>query len=85
MSFHTDDERGLGPRVASLSLGSPASMHFRARQKHSERPVVLSVVLQHGDVLVMDGAGVQKYYEHTVVPVNFRIAATARWIAPSHT
>lgn len=33
-----------------------------------------------GDVLVMDGAQVQEYYEHTVVPMNFRIAATARSI-----
>ncbi|KAI0762103.1 hypothetical protein BD413DRAFT_484945 [Trametes elegans] len=35
-----------------------------------------------GDVLIMDGAEIQEYYEHTVVPVNFRIAATARYIAP---
>ncbi|KAF9241593.1 hypothetical protein BU15DRAFT_44647 [Melanogaster broomeanus] len=33
-----------------------------------------------GDVLVMEGDGVQKYYEHTVIPMNFRIAATARCI-----
>ncbi|TBU33626.1 hypothetical protein BD311DRAFT_651774 [Dichomitus squalens] len=33
-----------------------------------------------GDVLIMDGAQIQEYYEHTVVPHNFRIAATARYI-----
>ncbi|THV05004.1 hypothetical protein K435DRAFT_834976 [Dendrothele bispora CBS 962.96] len=82
MSFHTDDERGLGPRVAGLSLGSPALMHFRSVEKQSPRPIVLSIILRHGDVLVMDGAGVQASYEHTVVPANFRIAATARWITP---
>ncbi|KAI0645931.1 hypothetical protein C8Q79DRAFT_910605 [Trametes meyenii] len=36
-----------------------------------------------GDVLIMDGAGIQEYYEHTVVPTNFRIAATARYISTS--
>ncbi|KAJ3733588.1 hypothetical protein DFJ43DRAFT_995109 [Lentinula guzmanii] len=33
-----------------------------------------------GDILVMDGTGVQQYYEHMVEPTNFRIAATARLI-----
>ncbi|KZT01739.1 uncharacterized protein LAESUDRAFT_663299 [Laetiporus sulphureus 93-53] len=33
-----------------------------------------------GDVLIMEGAGVQTYYEHTVIPMDFRIAATARYI-----
>ncbi|EIW63566.1 uncharacterized protein TRAVEDRAFT_161894 [Trametes versicolor FP-101664 SS1] len=33
-----------------------------------------------GDILIMDGAAIQEYYEHTVVPLNFRIAATARFI-----
>ncbi|KIK67152.1 hypothetical protein GYMLUDRAFT_257086 [Collybiopsis luxurians FD-317 M1] len=66
MSFHTDDEKGLGEVVAGLSLGSPALMHFRRRDvKHGpERRTCLSVVLRHGDVLVMDGAGVQQYYEY---------------------
>ncbi|KAJ4468124.1 hypothetical protein J3R30DRAFT_3346674 [Lentinula aciculospora] len=85
MSFHTDDEKGLGPVVAGLSLGSPALMHFRRRDvKHGpERKTCLSIVLRHGDVLVMDGIGVQQFYEHMVEPTNFRIAATARWINPN--
>ncbi|KAH9998464.1 hypothetical protein BJV74DRAFT_767901 [Russula compacta] len=37
-----------------------------------------------GDVLVMEGAGVQEYYEHAVVPKNFRIVATARFISPEN-
>ncbi|GAW02468.1 hypothetical protein LENED_004126 [Lentinula edodes] len=84
MSFHTDDEKGLGSVVAGLSLGSPALMHFRRRNvKHGpERKICLSIVLRHGDVLVMDGTGVQQYYEHMVEPINFRIAATARYINP---
>ncbi|KAJ7181183.1 hypothetical protein C8R46DRAFT_598816 [Mycena filopes] len=104
MAFHSDSERGLGPVVAGLSMGSPALMHFRVLSKFvphdQQRANVLTVVLRHGDVLVMDGAGVQDFYEHTVVcsfsqlgnnltdrkvPCNFRIAATARYISPGHT
>ncbi|EMD37325.1 hypothetical protein CERSUDRAFT_49824 [Gelatoporia subvermispora B] len=90
MSFHSDSEKGLGPVVASLSLGSPAYMHFRLLAKYDAQSgnglnrIALTLYLRHGDVLVMDGAGVQEFYEHTVMPVNFRIAATARWIEPSH-
>ncbi|KAF9464938.1 hypothetical protein BDZ94DRAFT_1189835 [Collybia nuda] len=84
MAFHSDAEPGLGPLVAGLSLGSSAFIHFRPRSTPKARPVAISFVLRHGDVLVMDGAEVQQYYEHTVVPTNFRIAATARNIYPSH-
>lgn len=87
MSFHSDSEQGLGPVVASLSLGSAAFMHFRARAtpkevKHSSSNV-LTLILRHGDVLIMEGDGIQQHYEHTVIPMNFRIAATARCIGTS--
>ncbi|THH15639.1 hypothetical protein EW146_g4864 [Bondarzewia mesenterica] len=88
MSFHSDSERGLGPVVASLSLGSAALMHFRLLSKYlkptaakTQRKPDLTITLRHGDILVMEGVDVQKYYEHTVIPVNFRIAATARLIS----
>ncbi|KAH9036924.1 hypothetical protein EDB84DRAFT_1156137 [Lactarius hengduanensis] len=88
MTFHSDSERGLGPVVASLSLGCVAEMHFRLHSKYTvsdgHRKVALSLILRHGDVLVMDGAGVQEYYEHAVVPKNFRIVATARSISPEN-
>ncbi|KAF9227346.1 hypothetical protein BS17DRAFT_775348 [Gyrodon lividus] len=84
MSFHSDSEKGLGPIVASLSLGSAALMHFRphvnAQNQKYQCTTALTLVLRHGDVLIMEGDGVQEYYEHTVVPMNFRIAATARCI-----
>ncbi|KAH8992816.1 hypothetical protein EDB86DRAFT_2931004 [Lactarius hatsudake] len=77
MTFHSDSERGLGP-----------VMHFRLHSKYTvsdgHRKVAMSLVLRHGDVLVMDGAGVQEYYEHAVVPKNFRIVATARSISPEN-
>ncbi|TCD66726.1 hypothetical protein EIP91_001019 [Steccherinum ochraceum] len=84
MAFHSDAEKGLGGTVASLSLGASAYMHFRLHARFAkELPKgstkdVLSLYLRHGDVVVMEGADIQKYYEHTVVPLNFRIAATAR-------
>ncbi|KAI0036934.1 hypothetical protein K488DRAFT_40180 [Vararia minispora EC-137] len=37
-----------------------------------------------GDILVMDGAGVQEFYEHTVIPMNFRMVATCRVISPEN-
>jgi len=90
MAFHSDAERGLGPTVASLSLGASAYMHFRVHN-HFVKELsedcsreVLSLYLRHGDVVVMEGAEIQKYYEHTVVPLNFRIAATARYIDSSN-
>ncbi|KAI5123916.1 hypothetical protein M0805_006334 [Coniferiporia weirii] len=85
MGYHTDDERGLGPIVSSLSLGSIALMHFRLHEAPTtgQREKELTLVLRHGDVLVMAGAKIQKAYDHTVVPMNFRIAATARCIDPN--
>ncbi|KAI0766517.1 hypothetical protein BC629DRAFT_1703523 [Irpex lacteus] len=90
MAFHSDAEKGLGPNVASLSLGASAEMYFRLHPKFAgELPPgssrdVLKLYLRHGNVLVMEGADVQNFYEHTVVPANFRIAATARYIGDGH-
>ncbi|KZT66370.1 hypothetical protein DAEQUDRAFT_730349 [Daedalea quercina L-15889] len=86
MAFHSDAERGLGPTIASLSLGSGAYMYFRLLGRYSDKKGqgcdrnALTLYLRHGDVVVMEGADTQTFYEHTVVPVNFRIAATARSI-----
>ena len=44
MGFHTDGEQGLGPVVASLSMGSPAIMKFRTMEG---KTVVLTLVLRH--------------------------------------
>ncbi|KAF2224207.1 hypothetical protein BDZ85DRAFT_260574 [Elsinoe ampelina] len=34
IKYHDDGEKGLGPTVASLSLGFPADMLFRVKSKH---------------------------------------------------
>src|SRR5581483_7662542 len=36
MSWHDDGEKGVSPVIASLSLGSPAEMKFRRKQKKKE-------------------------------------------------
>ncbi|KAF9793414.1 hypothetical protein BJ322DRAFT_996426 [Thelephora terrestris] len=90
MGFHTDGERGLGPIVASLSMGSPAIMKFRTLE--DKKTVVLTLVLRHVhfrdawllSVVVMEGARIQAVYEHTVCPIGFRIAVTAREIRPEN-
>ncbi|WVF67083.1 hypothetical protein IAT40_001828 [Kwoniella sp. CBS 6097] len=98
MSWHDDGEQGLGPVVASLSLGSPAIMSFRPKQPRIEPnehfktgipvtrhtpPTALSLTLSHGDILVMEGSDIQRLYDHRVIPQGFRVAATARVIGQS--
>lgn len=83
--FHSDSERGLGPIIAGLSLGSPALMHFRVHHRYlreeeiDNKAIALTIILRHvsqtsdhrnypvitvqGDILVMDGAGIQVRYE----------------------
>ncbi|WWD16674.1 hypothetical protein CI109_101104 [Kwoniella shandongensis] len=95
MSWHDDGEQGLGPVVASLSLGSPAIMSFRRKQPRIEPnrgfytgfssarvspPIALSITLSHGDIMIMQGREIQKTFDHRVIPQGFRIAATARTI-----
>lgn len=52
--FHSDSEKGLGPTVASLSLGSAALMHFRRHvdmeNPKAKSPYALTLVLRHVSV-----------------------------------
>ncbi|KAI9676062.1 MAG: hypothetical protein M1817_000805 [Caeruleum heppii] len=142
MDYHDDGEADLGPTIATLSLGCPASMTLRMkyaphfgvskqgnpyndpplpgcadyenrRRHHSlsagrpsspdnrrggllptdpnlhtprkgNPPVLLSLQLNHGDMVCMHGAGIQKYYEHAVTPAGkLRFSLTCRHIRPS--
>ncbi|KAB5595161.1 hypothetical protein CTheo_1449 [Ceratobasidium theobromae] len=106
MNFHSDDEPGLGPVVAGLSLGGYAEMLFRyhiackknmvykngafkpseVRTFDEANERVLQITLSHGDLLIMDGADIQKQYEHAVFVRDndlVRFAATARFIEPT--
>ncbi|KAI5925710.1 hypothetical protein F4810DRAFT_717385 [Camillea tinctor] len=93
ISYHDDGEKELGPTVATLSLGSPATMYFRPKKrttlgkatksKKGERQPMLGFVLEHGDMVVMHGSDIHKYYEHMVEPEGvLRYAMTCRYIRP---
>ena len=71
MGWHADDERGLGPVIASVSLGSARTMQFRPRPKG---PVALRIELLSGSLLVMAGA--------TQRNVHHRIPATRTQVGP---
>lgn len=58
ISWHSDNEKGMGPTIASLSFG--ASRRFRLREKSKGQSVDL--ILGHGDLLVMHE--MQKEWEH---------------------
>ena len=80
IGFHADDEPELGPDpvVASISLGADCKFELRATQS-DER---VSMVLEHGDFLVM-GKGCQKHYRHgiqrIVMPAT-RVSLTFRHV-----
>lgn len=93
IGFHDDGESTLGPTVATLSLGASATMALRPKAKAAigvasrnakgTKNPVLRVTLDHGDMVIMHGSGVQKYYEHEVVPSGtLRFALTCRYVRP---
>jgi 2OG-Fe(II) oxygenase superfamily len=57
VQFHSDSERGLGPVIASLSLGSTAEMHFRLQSKYTvaegHRKTAMTIILRHVCFLIL--------------------------------
>ncbi|KAK3677034.1 hypothetical protein LTR78_003239 [Recurvomyces mirabilis] len=146
IDYHDDGEEGLGPRIATLSLGGKAQMHLRMKAKHfngcsktgvlmTDRPLpgstqykrriellaeldklsdtdkvaykrrlkevpselglyekrnktapdLVTVTLNHGDIILMDGYQIQNFLEHKVVPANcLRFALTCRTVLEHH-
>ncbi|KAI0913754.1 hypothetical protein F4823DRAFT_640314 [Ustulina deusta] len=89
ISYHDDGEKELGPTVATLSLGSPACMRFRGKKKSGFKntiargQVMLSFVLEHGDIVIMHGTKIHQHYEHAVIAAGIRrYALTCRYIRP---
>lgn len=80
ISWHSDDEKALGPDpiVASISLG--ATRAFQTRPKRERHPIT-TIVLGHGDLLVMP-AGFQAGFQHELpkssLPARERISLTLR-------
>ncbi|CAI6302955.1 unnamed protein product [Periconia digitata] len=142
ISYHDDGETGLGPTIATLSLGATGTMRIRMKARHfngvskagvydSEAPLpgcaeydkrlqlqqelrdleasdrkaytqrlkaiprelglksggnakdAITMTLSHGDIVVMHGAELQKFYEHSVDHTGkLRFALTCRYIDP---
>ncbi|KAI0975589.1 hypothetical protein F4678DRAFT_456941 [Xylaria arbuscula] len=89
IGFHDDGEKELGPTVATLSLGSPSVMRFRGKKKSGFKNtagkggVMLSFVLEHGDIVIMHGTKIHQYYDHAVNASGIRrFALTCRYIRP---
>jgi hypothetical protein len=142
INYHDDGEFGLGPTIATLSLGASGTMRIRMKARHyhgcssagvydDSAPLpgcqmydarlglhadlqglkkadakayrarlkqipkelalkssgnakdVLRMEVSHGDIVVMHGAEIQKYYEHAVEHTGkLRFALTCRYIEP---
>jgi len=84
MAWHSDDEAALGrhPVIASLSLGAERKFSF----KHKSSKQNVSLVLDHGSLLLMKGA-TQSHWQHslpkTVKVAEPRINLTFRTISES--
>ena len=67
MAWHRDEERDLkrNGAIASMSFGAERKFSF----KHRENKHTLSVVLQHGSLLVMKGT-TQTYWLHRLPPTK---------------
>jgi alkylated DNA repair dioxygenase AlkB len=65
VSWHSDDEKELGPDpfIASLSLG--VSRRFELKHRHRKPTVKFKCQLDHGSLLVM-GAGLQQNWLHQI-------------------
>ncbi len=81
MGCHADNEPELGknPTIASLSLGDSRTLKF----KHLRSKTALSLLLEHGDLLIMAGT-LQHHWQHhlpkTRRPKSARINLTFRKI-----
>lgn len=81
MAWHSDDEKSLGKNttIASLSFGSARRFCFRHRQTMLQR----EIILQHGQLLLMQGC-TQQFWQHklptTVTVCEPRINLTFRTI-----
>lgn len=71
MGWHADDEKSLAPGIASVSFGGERGFAFRHRHRKDLPPVKL--MLQHGSLLLMQGA-TQQHWHHQLPKTNRAIA-----------
>lgn len=83
MGWHSDDEKELGPQpcIASVSFGAVRRFDFRHKQSREK----VSVILDHGSLLVMKGLA-QSYWQHQIPKskkvTDCRVNLTFRTITP---
>ncbi|CAD6443867.1 cb27798f-838e-4cbf-b0df-89cd4318de08 [Sclerotinia trifoliorum] len=78
IGYHDDGEDTLGETVATLSLGASSTMCFRPKNKSTiggihktnkgsktSKKDYAKLTLNHGDIIIMHGSGIHKYYEAT--------------------
>ena len=67
MAWHSDDEKtlGLNSAIASFSFGAERKFSF----KHKASKEVISMMLEHGSLLVMKGS-TQTYWLHRLPPTK---------------
>ncbi|OLN96554.1 hypothetical protein CCHL11_00652 [Colletotrichum chlorophyti] len=82
ISWHDDGEFDVDSTVATLSLGSPAMMHFKSQRRYAGcEDQALRLPLFHGDIVVMHGRRIHEAYLHRVDPKGKRrFALTCRQI-----
>ncbi|KAF2454032.1 hypothetical protein BDY21DRAFT_291810 [Lineolata rhizophorae] len=72
-----------GSEARSQKIGG-IEAQLKARTKGRLGKDILTMSLNHGDIMIMSGAAIQEYIEHTVVPLGRkRFALTCRYIDPS--
>jgi len=80
IGFHADDEPGVAPTIASVSLGAERVFELRPnRRGGGVRPV--RIALAHGSLLVMSG-DTQRNWKHGIRKTDetgMRINLTFRW------
>ncbi|PYH42389.1 uncharacterized protein BP01DRAFT_418022 [Aspergillus saccharolyticus JOP 1030-1] len=74
---------------AKLEAGEITRAEYKAQRgkclgnRRGEAPPCIKIELNHGDLVVMHGEKLQRFYEHSVIPEkNLRFALTARYIKP---
>jgi len=65
VSWHADDERAIGPVIASVSLGEMRKFGIRNRELNKN----ISLDLQTGSLLIMAGE-TQKHCQHCIFPTK---------------
>jgi alkylated DNA repair dioxygenase AlkB len=87
MGWHSDDENELGlrPLIASLTLGAPRRFLLRLKSRpKGVRSATTALSLEHGSLLLMKGDS-QQCYQHALPrtrrPVGLRINLTYRQVS----